>query len=162
MLRESVSNNFLNALFGRAGAVTIGLNGTCYAGLGLASSVPSMNDSGEITGFSEPVGNNYARVRLGISGQSDTYMMSSADNAAIRNHEKEIHFHECLEGNWGEIAYIGLFSAETGGNPIMVGPVVNAQGEPATVTVSVNQVPLFRVDQLTAEITSDAFTVTEE
>ena len=155
MIKTDISNGILDALFGKrtlaAGSVTL-LSGTCYIGLGLSGSTPTVS-GGNIIGFSEPSGGNYARKLIGISTQAGTQMMSSAANAEIKNGEQEIHFNECLaEDGWGEIGYLGVFTASSGGSPVLVGELVDAEGDPTTVTVAKNQVPLFRVNQLKALI----------
>ena len=113
MITNTVANNVLNIICGRGGSLS-------YPSAYLALSSTAPNADG--TGFTEPASDTgYARVLIGMSGQSATYVMSAATNGATHN-TQEIHFNAVNAGkNWGTLTHAGIFSAATGGSLLIAG-----------------------------------------
>ncbi len=117
-LTYSGANELLKVLTGKAG--NNNPYPSVYIGLGLSSGTPARDG----TGFTEPSGANYARVVLGNSTTLWQKMGTPSNGSTSNNnssHELKgrILFNALGESeSWGEIGYIGLFSAQTGGTLI--------------------------------------------
>ena len=139
LLSGTLRNNLLNAFTGRGGSSVAVGNGTCY--LALSSTAPSYNSSGEITNITEPTDTNYARVMIGTSNTSVTYKFDPASNGSITNKD-EIHFNTA-SGAWsGTIGYWAIYSASTGGSPILAGAFESA------VTVTSDKIVCIKKHQM--------------
>lgn len=130
-------------------AATI-LNGLCgksqygaapRAFLALSSAEPTANGQG----VTEPVGNGYKRKQIGF--WQDTYgqLMGTPSEGVITN-TQEIHFDEAT-GAWGELKYVCIYSAETGGNLLAWGELENP------ISPVANTVPVIKVGELVISIT---------
>lgn len=137
MLTYAGANALLDCLCGRATSYP---NSTVY--VGLSTSQPDRDGSG----VTEPSGNGYARVLLGVGSQSSTQKMSAASYGANANSEI-IYFPEAT-GNWGSCTHFCLFSAETGGTLIAYGALSNGGISPVNETV-----PIIRIGDLTMSMT---------
>lgn len=145
MLNHAIGNGFLNSLFARGAKSTWNtLSENCY--IGVSTTVPVLNsDTGAITNFTEPASSTgYKRTRLGINGNSATYVMDAAAKNEIKNGSNFIFFDEAAEGGggFGEVKWFGLFSAATGGSPLLAGELTTP------VTVEEKHVLLFRPEDL--------------
>lgn len=144
MLATTVSNALLNSFFARGDqSSVIATSNACY--IGMSSTTPSISSNGSIGNFTEPAASTgYKRVRLGIRGTPATYVMDAAANGEIKNGTNFIFFNEATVGGggFGTLTHFGLFSAETGGSPILVGALTNS------VTVAEGNVLIFRPDNL--------------
>lgn len=144
MVNYSTSNSILNAFFARGGVnADIPTSSACY--IGVSTTVPTLT-SGVITNFSEPgTATGYRRSRLGIRGTPATYIMDAAANGSITNGTNYIFFDEAVAGGggFGEVKWFGLFSAETGGSPVLAGELTTAVNVPA------GNVLIFRPNNLT-------------
>ncbi len=143
MVKVSIRNALLDAFFARGDAITaIPTSGSCY--IGMSTTTPT--ESGDtITNFTEPAASTgYKRVRLAIRGNTVTYIMSAAAEGEIKNGTNFIFFNEATAGagGFGTLTHFGLFSAETGGTPVLVGALTNP------VTVAEEQVLIFRPGNL--------------
>lgn len=148
MIDTSVGNAFLNDLFGRGGK-TYPLPTASECWIGVSTTTPSIGGSGTITGFTEPAASTgYARTLLGKYNQSGTYVMSAAANSSITNGQNFIFFDEAKTGGggFGTVTYFGLFSAKTGGTPILAGQLTTS------VTVAEGNVLIFRPNNLTVSM----------
>lgn len=112
MLSTNVRNNILNALYGRGGGGSIiPTSNSCY--LGFSTKAPTISAAGECTAFSEPSDSTgYKRVKV---------EMDAASGGSITNTSYNLTWPAPNEGQqFGSATHIGLFSAVTGGLPIMV------------------------------------------
>ena len=148
MIIYTVSNAFLNKLFARGSSdPTIPTATQCW--IGMSTTVPVMSGDGVITNFTEPApSTGYRRSRLGIQGNEVTYIMDAAKDGSITNGKNFIFFDEATvgQGGFGELKWFGLFSAQTGGNPILAGELTQA------VTVPAGNVLIFRPNNLTVSM----------
>ena len=146
MLNYTIGNAFLNSLFARGTATVSGnaLSDACY--IGASTTVPVQNPTtGEITNFTEPdISKGYSRMRLGLRGESTSWVMDAAAANEIDNGENFIYLGEAQEGSggFGTVVWFGLFSVSTGGTPIVAGELT----EP--VEVGEKHVLLFRPSDL--------------
>ena len=144
MLATAVSNAMLDTLFARGDvSSTITTSTACY--LGMSTTTPVISSDGTIGNFVEPnESTGYKRSRLGIRGNSATYIMDSAANGEIKNGENFIFFDEAVigGGGFGTLSHFGLFPSKTGGKPILTGALTNS------VTVAEGNVLIFRPDNL--------------
>ena len=121
------SNSFLNFMFSKVNTLTA--PSAVY--MALSSNDPEA-DGGTFTEFS---GNNYARVLVGLKGETYPDFISSAANRTIKN-TKQIVFNKAT-GDWVTAKGFGLFSAPTGGTPFYYAKL------DAEVTVPIGAVALF-------------------
>lgn len=114
MLNTTIRNNILNALYGRFGSGGTNLiptSNSCY--LGFSTVAPTISAAGECTAFSEPAASTgYKRLKV---------TMDAASGGSITNASTNLTWDAPNEGQqFGSATHIGLFSAATGGLPIMV------------------------------------------
>ena len=114
MINTSLANKILNALYGRfgsGGTALIPTSNSCY--LGFSTAAPTISAMGECTAFPEPAASTgYKRLKA---------EMDAAANSSITNGTVNLTWDAPNEGqSFGKATHIGLFSAETGGLPIMV------------------------------------------
>ena len=99
----------LNSLFGKTSNFgALASAPTLY--VALSSTTPAEDG----TGFTEPVGNAYARVAV-PAGSWDPATL--ADPSAIAN-AVEVAFAEAT-GTWGTMTHLGIFDAATAGNLVL-------------------------------------------
>lgn len=130
------ANALLTCLCGKSGTYAYS---TVY--VGLSTTTPSRDGSG----ITEPSGNGYARVQLGVGTQSETQKMSTPTYGETANTEI-IYFPEAT-GNWGTCTHFCLFSAATGGTCIAYGALTSSIA-PVNETV-----PIIRIGDLTMSMT---------
>lgn len=135
MLTYDGANTLLNCLCGRSQTYAYT---NVYVGL---STTSPDRYGGNIT---EPSGNGYARVLLGIANQVATQKMSAAAVGASANTEI-IYFPEAT-GSWGTCTHFCLFNAAEDGTCIAYGALTD---EIAPVNETV---PIIRVGDLTMAI----------
>ena len=114
MINTSLANRILNALYGRfgsGGTALIPTSNSCY--LGFSKAAPTISAAGECTAFPEPAASTgYKRLKA---------EMDAAADSSITNGTVNLTWDAPNEGqSFGKATHIGLFSAETGGLPIMV------------------------------------------
>ena len=148
MIAYTTSNTILNAFFARGDRSSlIPTSAACY--IGMSTTVPTVNDSGIITNFTEPAsGTGYRRARLGIQNNQATWLMDAAKDGSITNGSNFIFFDEATvgQGGFGELKWFGLFSAQTEGSPILAGELTSP------VTVPAGNVLIFRPKNLTVSM----------
>ena len=148
MIIYSIANTLLNEFFARGDRSSlIPTSAACY--IGMSTTVPTVNDSGIITNFTEPASvTGYRRARLGLYNNEDTWLMDAAKNGSITNGSNFIFFDEATvgQGGFGELKWFGLFSAQTEGSPILAGELTQA------VTVPAGNVLIFRPNNLTVSM----------
>ena len=148
MIIYSIANTLLSEFFARGDKSSLIPTSTaCY--IGMSTTVPTVNDSGVITNFTEPASvTGYRRARLGLYNNEATWLMDAAKNGSITNGEKFIFFDEATvgQGGFGELKWFGLFSAQTGGSPILAGELTSP------VTVPDGNVLIFRPNNLTVSM----------
>lgn len=145
MIQTSIGNAFLNALFAR-GSSSYPLPTSSQCWIGVSTTTPSLGSDGNITNFTEPASSTgYSRSRLGLNGVVSSYIMDAAENSSITNGTNFIFFDEATTGGggFGAVTYFGLFSAKTGGTPILAGELTNS------VTVNEGNVLIFRPNNFT-------------
>lgn len=145
MIQTSIGNAFLNALFAR-GSSSYPLPTSTQCWIGVSTTTPSLGSDGNITNFTEPASSTgYSRSRLGLNGVVSSYIMDAAENSSITNGTNFIFFDEATTGGggFGAVTYFGLFSAKTGGTPILAGELTNS------VTVNEGNVLIFRPNNFT-------------
>lgn len=129
------AQNALKGFLGQTGAPILF---RCY--MGLSTTTPSSDGSN----FTEPdAAAGYARALIGIDGQSGTQLME-VEGASAAN-DQIIFFPEATS-TWGTVTYFGLFSAASGGVPLIYGALSSS------VSVPANYVPLFRVGSFTLSL----------
>ena len=148
MIIYSIANTLLNEFFARGDKSSlIPTSAACY--IGMSTTVPTVSSSGIITNFTEPASvTGYRRARLGVQNNQATWLMDAAENGAITNGSNFIFFDEATvgQGGFGELKWFGLFSAETGGTPVLAGELT------AAVTVPAGNVLIFRPNNLTVSM----------
>ena len=148
MIIYSIANTLLNEFFARGDRSSlIPTSAACY--IGMSTTVPTVNDSGIITNFTEPASvTGYRRARLGLYGNDGTWLMDAAKNGSITNGSNFIFFDEATvgQGGFGELKWFGLFSAQTEGSPILAGELTSP------VTVPAGNVLIFRPKNLTVSM----------
>lgn len=87
--------------------------------VGLSTTAPSRDG----TGVSEPSGNGYKRVLLGVYKQEYTQKMGTPAMGSVTNTE-ELHF-KAATGSWGTCTHFLLYSAETGGTLLAYGQLTD-------------------------------------
>lgn len=122
-------------LKGFLGMTTSVILSNCYIGLGTGSG----------TTFTEVTAASYRRQLLGQSNQSATQLMTVTGNTAT-NLNNIIMFPESEE-SWGTVTQFGLFTAQTGGTPLIYGDLTTG------VSVPTGYVPLFRKENFTLTLT---------
>lgn len=144
MIIYSIANALLDEFFARGDRNSLIPTSTaCY--LGMSTTKPTFNESGIITNFTEPASvTGYSRARLGLYGNEATWLMDAASKGSITNGENFIFFDEATvgQGGFGELKWFGLFSAQTGGNPVLAGELTSP------VTVPAGNVLIFRPKNL--------------
>lgn len=148
MIIYSIANTLLNEFFARGDRSSlIPTSGACY--IGMSTTVPTVNDSGIITNFTEPASvTGYRRARLGLYNNENTWLMDAAKKGSITNGSNFIFFDEATvgQGGFGELKWFGLFSAQTEGSPILAGELTTP------VTVPAGNVLIFRPKNLTVSM----------
>ena len=148
MIIYSIANTLLNEFFARGDRSSlIPTSAACY--IGMSTTVPTVNDSGIITNFTEPASvTGYRRARLGLYNNENTWLMDAAKKGSITNGSNFIFFDEATagQGGFGELKWFGLFSAENGGTPVLAGELT------AAVTVPAGNVLIFRPNNLTVSM----------
>ena len=148
MITYSIANTLLNEFFARGDRNSLIPTSTaCY--IGMSTTVPTVNDSGVITNFTEPASvTGYSRARLGLYGNEATRLMDAAKKGSITNGSNFIFFDEATvgQGGFGELKWFGLFSAQTEGSPILAGELTTP------VTVPAGNVLIFRPKNLTVSM----------
>ena len=148
MIIYSIANTLLNEFFARGDRSSlIPTSAACY--IGMSTTVPTVNDSGIITNFTEPASvTGYRRVRLGLYNNENTWLMDAAKKGSITNGSNFIFFDEATvgQGGFGELKWFGLFSAQTEGSPILAGELTTP------VTVPAGNVLIFRPKNLTVSM----------
>lgn len=122
-------------LKGFVGMTTSVILSNCYIGLGTTTG----------NTFTEVTAASYKRQLLGQSSQPITQLMTVSGNTAT-NTNNIIMFPESEE-SWGTITQFGLFSALTGGTPLIYGDLTSS------VSVPTGYVPLFRKGNFTLTLT---------
>lgn len=144
MLSTNVRNKILDALYGRqkdTGGL-IPTSGSCY--LGFSTAAPTISSTGECTAFPEPAASTgYVRLELRNSELTDaSAVMPAASGGEISNSTANLTFDAPNDGqSYGKATHIGLFSAKTGGLPIMVIPLATevTLGLKATLVLEKNK-----------------------
>ena len=148
MIIYSIANTLLNEFFARGDRSSlIPTSAACY--IGMSTTVPTVNDSGIITNFTEPASiTGYRRARLGLYNNENTWLMDAAKKGSITNGSNFIFFDEATvgQGGFGELKWFGLFSAQTEGSPILAGELTSP------VTVPAGNVLIFRPNNLTVSM----------
>lgn len=148
MITYSIANTLLDQFFARGDMSSlIPTSAACY--IGMSTTVPTVNNSGVITNFTEPASvTGYRRARLGLYNNEETWLMDAAKNGSITNGEKFIFFDEATvgQGGFGELKWFGLFSAQNNGSPILAGELTSP------VTVPDGNVLIFRPNNLTVSM----------
>ena len=148
MIIYSIANTLLNEFFARGDRSSlIPTSAACY--IGMSTTVPTVNDSGIITNFTEPASvTGYRRARLGLYNNENTWLMDAAKKGSITNGSNFIFFDEATvgQGGFGELKWFGLFSAQTDGSPILAGELTSP------VTVPAGNVLIFRPKNLTVSM----------
>ena len=148
MIIYSIANTLLNEFFARGDRSSlIPTSAACY--IGMSTTVPTVNDSGIITNFTEPASvTGYRRARLGLYNNENTWLMDAAKKGSITNGSNFIFFDEATvgQGGFGELKWFGLFSAQTEGSPILAGELTSP------VTVPAGNVLIFRPKNLTVSM----------
>ena len=101
MIIYSIANTLLNEFFARGDKSSLIPTSTaCY--IGMSTTVPTVNDSGIITNFTEPASvTGYRRARLGLYNNENTWLMDAAKNGSITNGSNFIFFDEATVGQGG-------------------------------------------------------------
>ena len=148
MIIYSIANTLLNEFFARGDNTSLIPTSTaCY--LGMSTTVPTVNDSGIITNFTEPAPvTGYRRPRLGLYNNEETWLMDAAKKGSITNGSNFIFFDEATvgQGGFGELKWFGLFANQNNGSPILAGELTTA------VTVPDGNVLIFRPNNLTVSM----------
>ena len=148
MIIYSIANTLLNEFFARGDKTSLIPTSTaCY--IGMSTTVPTVNDSGIITNFTEPAPvTGYHRARLGLYNNEETWLMDAAKNGSITNGSNFIFFDEATvgQGGFGELKWFGLFANQNNGSPILAGELTTA------VTVPAGNVLIFRPNNLTVSM----------
>ena len=148
MIIYSIANTLLDEFFARGEKTSLIPTSTaCY--IGMSTTVPTVNDSGVITNFTEPASvTGYRRARLGLYNNENTWLMDAAKKGSITNGSNFIFFDEATvgQGGFGELKWFGLFSAQTEGSPILAGELTTP------VTVPDGNVLIFRPKNLTVSM----------
>ena len=148
MIIYSIANTLLNEFFARGDRSSlIPTSAACY--IGMSTTVPTVNDSGNITNFTEPASvTGYRRARLGLYNNEDTWLMDAAKNGSITNGSNFIFFDEATvgQGGFGELKWFGLCATQDKGSPILAGELTTA------VTVPAGNVLIFRPNNLTVSM----------
>lgn len=150
MLTHYSANLFLAQLCGKS---TSAVTTTVFVGLSTTepTQIPGGTNNWNVT---EPdAADGYARVLLGIYGQSGTQKMGTADLGEVENSDI-IFFPEVTDGNgtgaWGTCSYFCLWTAATGGNLLAFGELT------APISPVEGEVPIIRVGDLTLSIDKPA------
>ena len=137
-----LANKVLDHLMGRATSVSLGGD----AWVGLSTTLPVADG----TNVTEPTGNGYARVLLGIYGESSSYKMAAAADGESDN-DDVIFFPETTnednENGWGECTHFVIYDASTNGNLLAFGALT------VPITPTDGEVALIRVGDLTISLT---------
>lgn len=113
-LSDYAANGFLNRMF-RNQAFTVSAN---YLGI----AVGAMTDATTGTTVTEPSGNNYSRVQVGVSGKLWTTVGASGSTATNSGTGWVM---PAPSGSWGTIMYGFIVDAATLGNVLMYGAITN-------------------------------------
>lgn len=138
MIVKNISNNILNAFFGRTGSVTLAQ--TAY--IGLSTTTPDSSGGN----FTEPATSaGYSRTLIGNYNQASTQLMDAAADGSISNAHNIIFFPEATT-TWNTITHFGIFTAKTGGTPILWGALSS------NINVPAGYIPIFRAGSLTVSL----------
>ena len=148
MIIYSITNTLLDEFFARGDKSSLIPTSTaCY--IGMSTTVPTVDDSGAITNFTEPASaTGYRRARLGLYNNENTWLMDAAKKGSITNGSNFIFFDEATvgQGGFGELKWFGLFATQDTGSPILAGELTTA------VTVPAGNVLIFRPNNLTVSM----------
>lgn len=142
MISTNLANNILNAFYGRfgsSGTSLIPTSNACY--LGFSNAAPTFSEAGECTAFPEPAASTgYKRLKA---------EMDAAAAGSITNGSTNLTWDAPNEGQqFGKATHIGLFSAATGGLPIMVMALT------AEVTLGLKNTLILYKGKLTTSLTA--------
>lgn len=151
MIIDSIANTLLDEFFARGDRSSLIPTSTaCY--IGMSTTVPTVNEDGIITNFTEPApSTGYRRARLGLYNNESTWLMDAAKKGSITNGSNFIFFDEATPGGggFGELKWFGLFSASdpsTNKNPVLAGELTTP------VPVPAGNVLIFRPNNLTVSM----------
>lgn len=143
--------------------------------LGLFTTMPMVNADGtytytagvEVQQNSTLANKTYRRVALFSKGVSEKRIMGTAEivgassvspdeaakdtaagfsvGAARVSNQDLIFFPEAEKEAYGTIVGFGIFDAVSGGDPYFFGELSGSSGQSGTVTVGLNEIPIFRV-----------------
>lgn len=102
--------------------------------VGLSTTTPTATGSN----FTQPSGNGYARAQIVNTGAS--WNTATTADPSVKSNAQTIEF-STATGNWGTITHWGLFTASSGGTPIVTGAIVDAGGNPSPKTISAGMKP---------------------
>lgn len=121
----SYRNEILKLFTGKAKSITLSSGGECY--LGFSSTTPTEAGGN----FTEPSSDtNYARIQLNIfAAMQHTDKWGDVTNGAVTN-KAEICSNKCKQsGGWPEFTHFGIFTAKTGGTPVLYDFLTDSTGE---------------------------------
>ena len=151
MIIYSIANELLDEFFARSSKNSLIPTSTaCY--IGMSTTVPTVNEDGIITNFTEPApSTGYRRARLGLYNNESTWLMDAAKKGSITNGSNFIFFDEAKPGGggFGELKWFGLFpesSENINSKPILAGELTTP------VTVPAGNVLIFRPKNLTVSM----------
>lgn len=125
---EKILNNIFNGGTPYVLPLAHDTSGSCTAWLGLFTSsvgTGALEEGGTGVG-NEVSGSGYERVQITTSMFNAAQDTATSTGTQLTN-AQQIEFGPASGGNWGTIAYWGLFDAETSGNLIMYGQISPTQ-----------------------------------
>ena len=144
MMAGSVSNPLLNAFFAKASNTQIPTSQQCY--IGFSTTTPTANGD-NVGNFTEPAASTgYERCLVGIVNNVPMQLMDSAAGGVIKNGSHRIYAFRA-KSEIGPFTHMGLFSAKTGGTPILSEPLTTP------VTCAAGAVMLFDPSGLKISLT---------
>lgn len=128
-------------------------DGACY--IGLCTAEPEqLSESAFVSHELTSSAQGYARQILGDpqgTKKMDAFSFDAdTGKTTVTNGELTIFFPEA-ESNWGTVSHFILSKTATS-EPILWGPLVNAQGTPTPITISQGEVAIFKTEQLKLSI----------
>lgn len=148
---DSNSNSLLDWTFGRA---KLAEKSRVY--IGLCTNDP-VADGGV---FTELTGSGYARVLIGLYGESYPGLINAASGRAILN-GKQINYTKAT-ADWPAVNGIGLFTTETGGTPYFYGKLELTEEQAAQGGVVCPAGAVFLFDPQTLKVSFPASDVVAE
>ncbi len=137
-----LANKVLDHLSGRTSSVNLGGD----AWVGLSTTLPAADG----TNVTEPTVNGYARVLLGLYGESSSHKMAAAADGESDN-DDVIYFPETTnddnENGWGTCTHFVIYDASTSGNLLAFGALTSS------ITPADGEVALVRVGDLKISLT---------